>query len=186
MTSTLKIPLNKAVEQAIITAQSKAREFHQAQFSGGHLLWGLLREEVGLHPFVEDLDQNVHRLSAWAELRIENAPKSARSVATPTADEQVQNILQEAYRLRTQRFEAEVSPLTVLEAICTPEIGFTASQLKRFPLDLAQVQAGRKNITRLAEALTDAVGMEDNYKKTNNKIKNTNKKTGNNLSLIHI
>ena len=168
MTSTLKIPLNKAVEQAIITAQSKAREFHQAQFSGGHLLWSLLREEVGLHPFVEDLDQNVHRLSAWAELRIENAPKSARSVATPTADEQVQNILQEAYRLRTQRFEAEVSPLTVLEAICTPEIGFTASQLKRFPLDLAQVQAGRKNITRLAEALTDAVGMEDN------------------LSLIHI
>lgn len=178
MISSLKIPLNKAVEQAITIAQSKAREFHQAQFSGGHLLWGLLREEVGLHPFLEDLNQNVHRLNAWAALRIENAPKSARSIETPAADEQVQNILQEAYRLRTQRFEAQVSPLTVLEALCTPEIGFTANQMKRLPLDLGQIQEGRKNITRLAEALTEAVGMEDNHKKTNIKIKNSNKKTG--------
>ena len=116
MTSSLQIPLTKEVEQAIVTAQAKAREFHQAQFSSGHLLWGLLREEVGLHPFLEDLQQNVYRLSSWAELRIENAPKTARSVEKPTADDKVQQILQEAYRLRTQRYEAKVTPLTVLEA----------------------------------------------------------------------
>ena len=84
MTSSLQIPLTKEVEQAIVTAQAKAREFHQAQFSGGHLLWGLLREEVGLHPFLEDLQQNVHRLSSWAELRIENAPKTCLLYTSPS------------------------------------------------------------------------------------------------------
>ena len=157
MQSTLNLPLTKTVEQAINIAQAKAREYHQSVFSGGHLLWGLLREEAGLHPFLEDLGQSVHRIRAWAELRIENAPKTARRVEQVEADEKVEAILQEAYRLRSQRVESEITTLTVLEALCTPEIGFTASQLKRFPLTLQQVQEGRSNISRLAEALDEAV-----------------------------
>jgi len=180
MNSTINLPLSKEVEQAIMTAQSKAREHHQAQFSGGHLLWGLLREENGLQSFLEDINQNIHRLKAWAELRIENAPKSARATETPSADQQVQNILQEAYRLRTQRVEVKISPLTVLEAICTPEVGYTAKQLKRFPLDLNQIQAGRNNITKLAEALSDTITAGNNTKTTTKKGTKSPKATGTN------
>ncbi len=157
MKSTIQIPLSKEVEKAIISAQLRAHEYHQGNFSAGHLLWGLLREEIGLHPFLEDLHQNVHRLRAWAELRVENAPKSARAVEKPTGDQSVEKVLQEAYRLRTERYEFDVTPLTLLEAICTPEVGFTASQLKRFPLGLTQVQEGRNNQARVAEALNDAM-----------------------------
>ena len=176
MITNLQIPLHKSVELAINFAQTKAREYHQAQFSGGHLLWGLLHEEVGLHPFLQDIDQNIHRLLNWAELRIENAPKSARMMEEPTADNMVQNILQEAYRLRTERVEASVSALTVLEALCTPDVGFSASQLKRFPLDLPQVQEGRKQIRQLAEDLNAAV-LEDAGKSTLNGNAHSNKST---------
>lgn len=169
MITNLNIPLSKAVEAALAAARSKAREYNQAHFSGGHLLWGLLREEVGLHPFLQDIGQNAHRLAAWAMLRIENAPKTARFVDAPEPDEQAQNILQEAYRLRTQRFEAEVTPLTVLEALCTPDAGFTAAQLKRFPLDLQQVQAGREEIGRLAQSLNEAVATERGQDKETNR-----------------
>ncbi len=179
MNTSLNIPLNKEAEIAIITAQAKAREHHQATFSGGHLLWGLLQEEVGLHPFLEDIQQNIHRLRAWAELRIENAPKSARPIETPTADEQAQNILQEAYRLRSQRFEAKVRPLTLLEALCTPEIGFTTKQLKRFPLDLKQIQKGRDHISRLVEEVDKALDKKGNKSRsiTNGQAANYSKQT---------
>lgn len=175
MKTPIHLPLNKAAEQAILKAQSKARAYHQAQFSGGHLLWGLLQEEVGLHPFLGDIDQNIHRLRAWAELRIENAPKSAQSVETPKGDEPVQNILQEAYRLRSKRFEAQITPLAILEALCTPEIGFTASQLKRFPLDVQQVQAGRENIAQLADALSDSLSTKEEKSKKGNTSSQANK-----------
>ncbi len=153
MTATLNIPLSTAVETAISTAQAKAREHHQAQFSAGHLLWGLLHEDVGVQPFLQQIGKDVFRLRSWADLRIENAPKSARSVESPTADDKAQAVLQEAFRLRTQRFEPTVSPIIVLEALCTPEIGFTADQLKRFPLTLSEVQEGRNKQNALFEAI---------------------------------
>lgn len=157
MTTTLKIPLSSEVEAAVTAAQGKAREYHQVHFGPGHLLWGLLREETGLHPFLEQIGKDVHRMRSWADLRIENAAKSARPVEAPTADERVQAVLQEAYRLRSQRVEREVTPLTVLEALCTPEIGFTSDQLTRFSLSLAEVQAGREQRATLMEALGEAL-----------------------------
>ena len=164
MTTTLNIPLSKIVETAVMTAQSKAHEHHQAQFSTGHLLWALLRDDAVVQPFLENIGQNVHRLTSWAELRIENTPKSARSIESPSGDERVQNTLQEAYRLRTQRFEATVSPLTLLEALCTPEIGFTAEQMKRLPLDLQQIKDGRSKQADLADALEAVLNGNDDKK----------------------
>ena len=130
---------------------------------------------------MEDIDQNVHRLRAWAELRVENAPKSARASEKPEGDDKVQNVLNEAYRLRTERFEFDVTPLTLLEAICTPEIGFTAKQLKRFPLDLVQLQEGRNNQSRLAKTLEDAIAATDS-KQTKTSSKKSNAPTKGNTT----
>ncbi|MBK8492220.1 MAG: hypothetical protein IPL49_15390 [Saprospirales bacterium] len=157
MLTALHIPLSPEVETAINAAQAKAREHHQANFTSSHLLWALLREESGLFPFIEQVGKNVHNLRSWAELRIENTPKSARAIEAPTADEQVQAALQEAYRLRSQRIEKNVTALTLLEAICTPEIGFTGDQLKRFPLSLSEIQAGREQRATLLDALGEAL-----------------------------
>lgn len=157
MITALHIPLSPEVETAISAAQAKAREYHQAEFSPSHLLWALLREETGLFPFIEQLGKNVHKLRSWAELRIENAPKSARAMEAPVADELVQAVLQEAYRLRSQRVEKYVTALTLLEALCTPEIGFSEEQLRRFPLSLSEIQTGREQRATLLEALGEAL-----------------------------
>ncbi|MFZ2899001.1 MAG: ATP-dependent Clp protease ATP-binding subunit [Saprospiraceae bacterium] len=157
MLTALNIPLSPEVETAISAAQAKAREHHQAWFTPSHLLWALLREEGGLFPFIEQVGKNVHNLRSWAELRIENTPKSPRPVEAPVAGDQVQAVLQEAYRLRTQRVEKDVTALTLLEAICTPEIGFSADQLKRFPLTLGEIQSGREQRAALMEALGEAL-----------------------------
>jgi ATP-dependent Clp protease ATP-binding subunit ClpB len=177
MTTSLQIPLSKEVEAAIMLAQSKAHEHHQANFSSGHLLWALLREDIGLHPFLNSIGQNAHKLSAWAEMRVENAPKSARVVESPTGDERIQAVLQEAYRLRVQRVEAQVTPLTVLEALCTPEIGFTADQMRRFTLDLSQIQAGRSHRSNLAEALNEALSENQKDKENGTKSSDSQKTT---------
>jgi ATP-dependent Clp protease ATP-binding subunit ClpB len=168
MTASLNIPLTKSVEAAISAAQAKARENHQAQFSAGHLLWAILREELDVIPFVENIGKDIFRIRAWADLRIENFPKSARSVETPTADDQVQAILQEAYRLRTLRFESKVTPLLVLEALVTPEVGFTADQIRRLPLTLSEVQDGRQNQSAMTEALGNALSNTANPKNKSN------------------
>ena len=157
MLTSFKIPLSQEVESAIITAQAKAREYQQTQFTPSHLLWGLLRDD-GVGNFIKHLGKNPHSLQSWAELRIENAPKSARGVETPIADDKVQAVLQEAYRLRTIRVEKDVSAITVLEAISTPEIGFKADQLKRYPLALVEIQTARIKESDLINALQDSLG----------------------------
>ena len=161
MTTTLSLPLSPEVESAIKAAQAKAHEYHQAVFSPAHLLWGVLREDTGLHPFLGQLGKDVFRLVAWAEMRIENAPKAARPIESPVADERAQAVLQEAYRLRSQRMEAHISALSVLEALATPEIGFTAEQLKRFPLTAQEIQAGRQHRAEIFEALGEALAGAD-------------------------
>jgi ATP-dependent Clp protease ATP-binding subunit ClpB len=164
MTTIFDIPLSLEVKTAIQAAQNQARAHHQGVYGAGHLLWGLLHTDSGILPFLEDLGQNVHKLTSWAELRIENAPKSARSTENPAADDRVNKVLQEAYRLRIQRGEPSVTALTTLEALCTPDIGFTADQLRRFPLALYQVQEGRENIKRYSDDLDKAVSHSSSSK----------------------
>jgi ATP-dependent Clp protease ATP-binding subunit ClpB len=166
MVTALNLPLAKEVEDSIRIAQAKAKEYHQGSYSSAHLLYALLKGD-SCSIFIESLGQNVHKLLVWAELRIENAPKSARVIETPSADGTIDRVFEEAYRIKMQRFEALASPLTLLEAICTPDIGFSPDQLKRFPLDLTQIQQGRANQRMMADALNDALSGAENKSTSN-------------------
>ena len=98
MTNTF-IPLSTEVQAAIKTAQAKAREYTQATFTPGHLLWGLLQEDVGLHPLLNQLDKEIPKIRSWAEFRITNHLKSSRIVEHPQGDERTQATLKEADKI---------------------------------------------------------------------------------------
>ena len=142
MFTSFKIPVSSEVDEIILTAQNKAREYQQAMYTPSHVIWSMVRNE-SISGFIKQLGQNPHSLMSWADLRIENTPKSAKMIDTPTADDAMEAALQEAYRIRTLRVEKEVSPITLLEAISTPDIAFKADQLKRYPLTLAEIQSAR-------------------------------------------
>ena len=145
--------LSTPVIEAIGAAQQKAREHAQAQFSGGHLLWGLLQEEAGVQPFLEGLGKDVFKLRNWAEFRIGNYPKTTRTVESPPADAQAKAVFREADNIRRKRLEPQIAPLHLLQALSTPEVAFTAEQLRRFPISPTEFGEAA---TRRADA-TDAL-----------------------------
>ena len=152
MTNTF-IPLSTEVQAAIKTAQAKAREYTQATFTPGHLLWGLLQEDVGLHPLLTQLDKEIPKIRSWAEFRITNHLKSSRIVEHPQGDERTQATLKEADKIRGRNLEPEILPVHVLEAICTPEVAYAADQLKRFPIALIELQGAKDTASLIGEAM---------------------------------
>lgn len=145
--------LSPPVMDAVGVAQQKARQYTQAKFSGGHLLWGILQEDMGVQPFLEELGKDIFKLRSWAEFRIEHYPKSTRPVENPTADDQAKAALKEADKIRSKNFEPQITPLHLLQAICTPEVAFTAEQLKRFPISLSEFGDGKSAQNEVSAAL---------------------------------
>lgn len=131
--------LTSKLKEAIQIAQSQAHHHAQPKFSGGHLLWAVLHEDIGLHPFLSQLGKNVQRMQSWAMFRIEHYPKTSRIVEQPPADEKALAALKEANKIRKKEFEEEISPLHLLQAICQPHVAFSDVQLKRFPLTPAEI-----------------------------------------------
>ena len=159
---TIPYDLTYELQSGIRAAQTNAREHGHATFSPGHLLWGLLTEDVGLSPFLERMGKDVFKLRAWADFRIENYPKAMRIPDNPPADEKAQLTFKEADKIRQRSFALHVTALHVLEALCTPEVAYTGDQLKRFPISASEL-AGQKEQDN---TVSDALGNADNDTKS--------------------
>jgi ATP-dependent Clp protease ATP-binding subunit ClpB len=146
--------LSPPVIEAVLVAQQKAREYSQPRFSGAHLLWGILQEEVGIQPFLDQLGKDVFKLRNWAEFRMEHYPKSTRPKENPAGDDLAQATFREADRIRSKNFEPQITPRHLLQAICTPEVAFTAEQLRRFPISLSELGDTQNTRSEVAEALS--------------------------------
>ncbi|MCB0522696.1 MAG: ATP-dependent Clp protease ATP-binding subunit [Lewinellaceae bacterium] len=156
--TTLPYELTYELQAAIRAAQNQAREHAHGQFSPGHLLWGILTEDAGLHPFLERLGKDVFKLRAWADFRITHYPKSPKIPDNPPADDKAQLTMKEADKIRSRKMEPYVSPIHVLEAICTPEIAFTAEQLKRFPISPGEFSGQMEQESAVADAFPSSNG----------------------------
>ena len=137
MLSTLTF--NADLKRAIQIAQSIAKENQHAVFSPGHLLKGLLHNDVGLSSVLAGWEVDVHYLRDWADIRIEKCPKSARGVDAVRGDAQVQAVYEVSDVIRMKFGEEEVSPLAALAAIARPGVGFQKDQLKSFPLTEGEI-----------------------------------------------
>jgi ATP-dependent Clp protease ATP-binding subunit ClpA len=128
------ISISDSSKTAIQIAQSFAREFHAERYGNAHLLRGLLHKESGLHSFLSSMGKDLGYMIEWAEIRMESSPKVAVSPEVILAEAQCGAVLEEADNIRLKLGLDQIEPVCLLCALVKPNIGFSAEQLKSFPL----------------------------------------------------
>jgi ATP-dependent Clp protease ATP-binding subunit ClpA len=125
--------LNETVKTAIRIAQSIAREYYNGVYTPAHLLKALLHKETGLTGFLHSIGKDVNYLEEWSEMRIDSCPKAAVS-SEIIPDDKIPLVFEEADNVRLKLGLLEINPVCVLTALAKPNAGFSADQLKSFPL----------------------------------------------------
>lgn len=128
------IYLNESTKAVFHIAKAFARENYNEQFGASHLLRALLHKESGLEGFIEAAGKDIAYLREWAEIRIEDYPKTSSLPDAPAADEVINTIMEVADDVRLKFGFDEVTALCLLAAMVKPGIAFSVGQLKSFPL----------------------------------------------------
>ncbi len=131
--------LSDKMKKAIGIAQSVAKEFMNAEFSPAHLLKALLHRDIGLIHFLEEMGIDFYYLEEWADVRIENYPKSTKIPEQPSADNNVKSVLKEADNIRLKISEDKITPVCALVSLTIPGVGFTYEQLKTMNLVYSEI-----------------------------------------------
>jgi len=125
---------NETIKEVFHIAESVARENYNNQYGASHLLQALLHNNFGLKDFLLNIDKDPGYIYEWAEVRIEELPKTAHLPDDISKDEKVNIILEEADDIRLKLGLDEISPLCLLAAIAKPNVAYTVQELKSFPL----------------------------------------------------
>jgi len=126
--------LSPTLQKAINIAKAIAKENMHPRYAAPHLLRALLHDDVELDAWLMKADIDMYYLAEWADVRIENLPKStAPKDEIPPADD-VTAILDDADNIRLKLQSDEIQPLYVLASLSTPGVAFSFDQLKTFPL----------------------------------------------------
>ena len=122
------------LKNAIGIAQAIAKEYSNNHISPAHLLKALLHKDIGLIPYLENLDKDVYYLEEWADVRIESYPKSSKIEENPGADDELLTVINEADNIRLKLSNDKINAVCALASLSTPGVGFSYEQLKTFPL----------------------------------------------------
>lgn len=125
---------NETVKQIIHIAQSIARENYNVKFGASHLLQALVHKDAGLREFLTSIDKDHAYIYEWAEVRIEEYPKSGNLPGDPTPDEKIDKILSESDDIRIKLGLDEIEAICLLTAITKANVAYTAQELKSLPL----------------------------------------------------
>jgi ATP-dependent Clp protease ATP-binding subunit ClpB len=157
--------LSQEVKRSIQIAQALAKENSNSNFSAAHLLLASLHKELPLRQYLENAGKDFYFMEDWAEVRIESYPKASK-VETPTGDEKILQLFEEAENIRIKLAKDEIDLISILGSICTPGIAFSYDQLKTFPITISEIMSENLANNELTNAL--------NTKKIDNKQKNVN------------
>src|SRR5947209_4562483 len=135
----LTLALNESMKTAVEIAQSLAKEYHNDYFYPAHLLRALLHKDVGLKNFIESIGKDAGYIMEWAEVRMDEYPKTAKIKEHISGDEKVQQVFEEADNVRMKLGLDAVSPICALTAIAKPGVAFRSEQLKSFPVKEKEV-----------------------------------------------
>lgn len=145
-------------QQALHIAARIARENMHDHYAAGHLLKALLHKDLPLLKFLESKGVDVYYIEEWAEIRIEEYPRSSRVTEEPDADEDTGPLFAEAEHLQTRLGYAALEPQCLFIALATPGVAFAYEQLKTFPVSSAQViqwyESGNKTPKAAGKAKT--------------------------------
>lgn len=148
--------LSESVKIAIRIAKSIAREYANDCYTPSHLLKALMHKEVGLQGFIQSLGKDTGYIEDWAEVRIEEAPRSGKT-SEIMADKQIANVFEEADIVRLKLGLLEISPICVLAALTKPGTAYSITQLKSFPIKEEEILSSVVDFQDIAHDI--AVGM---------------------------
>ncbi|MPT31388.1 MAG: ATP-dependent Clp protease ATP-binding subunit, partial [Chryseobacterium sp.] len=177
-----EITYSQEVTKALNIAQKIGRENLNATFTGAHLIKAMLNRDLSLLKHLENIGVDVFYLEEWADVRIEELPKSPNRYSCEP-DEVIDEIFAEADQIREISDEQEISLFAVMTAISSPGVAFSFDQMKTFPVTrnelLKDVSSfGEDNMTGTIETTKKAgKGFIQKYCiNTKDKIKKKNKK----------
>lgn len=125
---------NETVKQLFHIAQSIARENYNGTYGGPHLLQALMHKDIGLNEFLKSIDKDPGYFYEWADVRIEEYPKTSHLPDEVGQDEAVDTLIEEADDIRLKLGLDEITPICILTAIVKPQVVFSLQQLKSLPL----------------------------------------------------
>ena len=122
------------LKNAVEIASSIAREYSNPTWGPSHLLKALLHNDIGLATLLVSHSKDIHYLREWADVRLENYPKTSRMSESPMQDKETGKVFEVADLVRLQVGKDFTDPLCVLIALLKPGVAFSAEQLKSFPV----------------------------------------------------
>ncbi|WP_443944856.1 ATP-dependent Clp protease ATP-binding subunit [Pedobacter sp. AW1-32] len=163
--------LSESVKTALHIAQSLAKEYRNANFSAAHLLKGLMHKDVGLRPFLHSIGKDEEYISEWAEVRIDALNKTSDVPETVSSTSEIPVVFEEADNIRIKLGLDLITPICVLTALAKAGIGFSADQLKSFPIKEREILDLYVKDEEIAQAITpesSAGAAKAEHKKTGN------------------
>ncbi len=132
--------------EELTTALEYAKNFaannRHDTYSTAHLLKAILNRNFSLLKQLEASGVDVYFMEEWADVRLEDHPKSMSSEAIPIADDSLEAVLEEADEIRELFDNPEVDLFSIIVAIATPGVGFNFDQMKSFPITRAELLHG--------------------------------------------
>ncbi|MBC9798005.1 AAA family ATPase [Sinomicrobium weinanense] len=125
--------------QAIHIAKQLARENHHPRYAPAHFLKAMLNREFS---FIRELDAagiDVFYIDEWADIRMEEYPKTSRPGEDPAPDEAIETVFGEAEEIAKNAGREEVGFIPMLMALVTPGVGFSHDELKSMPVTPSEI-----------------------------------------------
>lgn len=139
---------NETIKQLFHIAQSIAKENYNEHYGVAHLLQALMHREIDLRGFLESIDKDYNYIHDWADVRIEDYPKTTHILSEIEQDDIVEQVLEASDDVRLKLGLDEITPLCVLVAIVKPGIAFSTEQLKSLPLKEHEILNAFGNVSQ--------------------------------------
>lgn len=147
---------NESLQEVLQIAKSIAKENYNSKYSGAHILQALLHKSLDVCDFLNSIGKDLNYFSEWAEVRIEEYPKTTQQVREIQEDDNLQGVWENAEEVRDKLGLQEITPLCLLMSLIKPYVAFTAEQLQSLPLsesDMFALIQAEKDILFLSSEL---------------------------------
>ena len=148
--------LDPDVKRAIEIAQALSKEYHQSVFSAAHLLKAILHNEFGLAATLATWGKDIHYMREWADLRIEQTPKSGQIHDSPRGDKTVEKVIEVADMQRLKLGKDAIGVDALFASICKTDVAYSQEQLKSFPITETEYLSGIINEIGVIQAISSA------------------------------
>ena len=144
----------------LVTALEIAKKIAKANlnkyYSSSHLLKAILSRDLSLLKRLEKMGKDVYYLDEWAEVRMEEEPKTTPVFDTEPSDN-IDQIINEAESIRQILNEDEISLYAIIIALSSSGVGFNFDQMKSYPISRDELLEGQTSIPKEANSLKQEI-----------------------------